>query len=547
MIEKKLPDARMDLPPKVSSLGQWCGCAPLRPCCRDAMSSLARPPACARASLRRSAPRSAAESRAFRKYHGLGNDFVLVRPPGRPPARPRVRRAARGRVLGVRAPAVMCVPAGITPLGRGRPQLQRVRLRLPARQGCVVWQGSGQQKGSRRLLAPRATRVCPLACPADAACAISVQVDDRRGKAPSLTPEQAARACDRNFGVGGDGVIFALPPKEEGSDVTMRIYNSDGRCVHAEEGGRGGSRGGVAACGGSTTGWRGTRARERAGGGATPRALPLETGRGAWRLTALRFSPPRTPHPPFTRSRALSPWHSEPEMCGNGIRCLARFLYDVDLEAYKAAGSDGDAGDFSPALRTPSVLRIDTLAGLIVPEIVGDDVRVDMGEPILEAAAVPTALEPNAEGGACVKAPLEVAGKTWLVTTVSMGNPHAIVFGNTDEDITDVYAGIDLAAVGPQFESDAAFPARTNTEFVEVVSRDYCKMRVWERGAGPTLACGTGACATVVAGVLEGRLDRKCTVELPGGPLHIEWEEATNKIYMTGAACESFRGEAIFS
>lgn len=234
-------------------------------------------------------------------------------------------------------------------------------------------------------------------------------------------------------------------------------------------------------------------------------------------------------------------------MCGNGIRCLARFLYDVDLEAYKAAGSDGDAGDFSPALRTPSVLRIDTLAGLIVPEIVGDDVRVDMGEPILEAAAVPTALEPNAEGGACVKAPLEVAGKTWLVTTVSMGNPHAIVFGNTDEDITDVYAGIDLAAVGPQFESDAAFPARTNTEFVEVVSRDYCKMRVWERGAGPTLACGTGACATVVAGVLEGRLDRKCTVELPGGPLHIEWEEATNKIYMTGAACESFRGEAIFS
>ena len=94
MIEKKLPDARMDLPPKVSSLGQWCGCAPLRPCCRDAMSSLARPPACARASLRRSAPRSAAESRAFRKYHGLGNDFVLVRPPGRPPARPPAR--ARG-------------------------------------------------------------------------------------------------------------------------------------------------------------------------------------------------------------------------------------------------------------------------------------------------------------------------------------------------------------------------------------------------------------------------------------------------------------------
>lgn len=203
----------------------------------------------------------------------------------------------------------MCVPAGITPLGRGRPQLQRVRLRLPARQGCVVWQGSGQQKGSRRLLAPRATRVCPLACPADAACAISVQVDDRRGKAPSLTPEQAARACDRNFGVGGDGVIFALPPKEEGSDVTMRIYNSDGRCVHAEEGGRGGLRAGGSGVRGvhdRLAGHTRTRARRRwrDAARAPPRDWP-------WRLatdcTALLPSPhPAPPTHPLARAVAMA-------------------------------------------------------------------------------------------------------------------------------------------------------------------------------------------------------------------------------------------------
>lgn len=168
-----------------------------------------------------------------------------------------------------------------------------------------------------------------------------------------------------------------------------------------------------------------------------------------------------------------------------------------------------------------------------------------MGEPILDAPTVPTTLAPNADGNAAVKAPLEVDGATWQVTTVSMGNPHAVIFGTTDQDVADVDA-LDLAHLGPLFESNAVFPARTNTEFVEVVRRDYCKMRVWERGAGPTLACGTGACATVVAGVLEGRLDRKCTVELPGGPLHIEWDEATNKIFMTGAACESFRGESTF-
>ena len=135
-----------------------------------------------------------------------------------------------------------------------------------------------------------------------------------------------------------------------------------------------------------------------------------------------------------------------------------------------------------------------------------------------------------------INQPLEVAGQTWEVTCVSMGNPHCITF------VSDV-AAIPLEIIGPQFEHHPAFPQRINTEFIQVVSRDYVKMRVWERGAGITLACGTGACASLVAGVLTGNCDRIATVELPGGPLQIEWSEIDQRIYMTGPAQKVFTGQ----
>ncbi len=134
-----------------------------------------------------------------------------------------------------------------------------------------------------------------------------------------------------------------------------------------------------------------------------------------------------------------------------------------------------------------------------------------------------------------INLPLAVGGKTWNVTTVSMGNPHCITF-------VDDVASIALAEIGVLFEHHEVFPKRTNTEFVEVVSRDYLKMRVWERGAGITLACGTGACATVVAGVLNNLCDRRCTVNLPGGDLHIEWVAESDRLLMTGPAQLVFTG-----
>lgn len=246
---------------------------------------------------------------------------------------------------------------------------------------------------------------------------------------------------------------------------------------------------------------------------------------------------------------------SEPEMCGNGIRCLARFVADVDRSSTSSASNSSSS---------PST-AVATGAGIIRPALLDDGtVKVDMGPPTLTPSLVPTTLAATTSGkglDAVVAAPLKVAGREWQVTCVSMGNPHAIIFasreeGKTNDDdfrpIADVDADVDLAAVGPLFESNAVFPSRTNTEFVEVLDRSHVKMRVWERGAGATLACGTGACATVVAGVLEGRLDRRCRVDLPGGPLFIEWAEEEGKdgggvggtVFMTGPAVRVFEGEA---
>ncbi|WP_083260378.1 diaminopimelate epimerase [Cyanobacterium sp. IPPAS B-1200] len=208
---------------------------------------------------------------------------------------------------------------------------------------------------------------------------------------------------------------------------------------------------------------------------------------------------------------------SEPEMCGNGIRCFAQFV--TELEGKEEVGKQ---------------YPIHTLAGTITPTIKGEGmIRVDMGEPELNPAKIPTTL--NQGGEKVVSESLTVADKEYQVSCVSMGNPHCLVF-------VDKVADVELEKIGPLFETHEVFPQKTNTEFIEVVRPDYLKMRVWERGAGITLACGTGACATVVAGVLNGKCDRICTVELPGGCLEIEWNQEDNHIYMTGPAVKAFSG-----
>jgi len=275
-----------------------------------------------------------------------------------------------------------------------------------------------------------------------------ILIDDRDKTEPSLTPEQSARLCHRNFGIGGDGVIFALQPPTGGDyDFSMRIYNSDG---------------------------------------------------------------------------------SEPEMCGNGIRCFAQFLKDLGADAKS--------------------YNIDTLAGKIVP-VMNDDgtITVDMGEPILAASKVPTTLEPNADLDSVVEQNyVDCNGKTWKISAVSMGNPHAIIF------VDDLERDIDFAVDGPALEAAVdVFPAKTNVEFVQVLADDHLKMKVWERGAGPTLACGTGACALTVAAIRAGKIPdnhNKVRVTLPGGDLFIEWRSGEsggdNKVYMTGPATFAFSGQA---
>jgi len=263
-----------------------------------------------------------------------------------------------------------------------------------------------------------------------------ILVDNRASSEPCLTPGQAIDLCDRHFGIGADGVIFALPGRD-GTDYTMRIFNSDG---------------------------------------------------------------------------------SEPEMCGNGIRCLGRFLADLET---------ADTGV------AKQKYLIHTLAGVMTPKLEANgQVTVDMGMPHLLAAEIPTTLAAGDQR--VIDQPLEVVDRTWQVTCVSMGNPHCITF-------VDDVAAIPLEQIGPQFEHHAVFPQRINTEFIQVVRSDYLKMRVWERGAGITLACGTGACASLVAGVLTGRCDRRATIELPGGCLEIEWT-IDNRIYMTGPATRVFSG-----
>ena len=243
-----------------------------------------------------------------------------------------------------------------------------------------------------------------------------------------LTPELVIELCDRRFGVGGDGVILALPANN-GGELRMRIFNADG---------------------------------------------------------------------------------TEPEMCGNGIRCLARFLAD----------RDGDG-----AGRT---WQIDTLAGRIVPELLPDGtIRVDMGAPFLQSDQVPTTLAVGAAG--LPQGELDVDGEVFAVAAAGMGNPHVVIPVPLVEEI-------DLERFGALLEVHPAFPAKTNVHFVQVLSPDHLVMRVWERGAGPTLACGTGACATLVACHSLGLCDRRARLDLPGGPLQIHWNASSGKVFMDGPA-----------
>lgn len=203
----------------------------------------------------------------------------------------------------------------------------------------------------------------------------------------------------------------------------------------------------------------------------------------------------------------------EVEMCGNGIRCFAKYIWDRKL-------SD------------KNMLEVETLAGIIKPERSGNEVKVDMGEPILDPQDVPADLH-NAPP--IVDHPLEVEGRQFHLTRVSMGNPHAVIF--LDEDVSR----FPVEVFGPMIEHDPLFPKRTNVEFVNVLGRDEVIMRVWERGSGETLACGTGACAAGVASMIKGLTDRSVTVRLLGGNLLIEWAE-NNHVYMTGPATEVFEG-----
>ncbi len=264
-----------------------------------------------------------------------------------------------------------------------------------------------------------------------------VVVDDREQQIESEISynDLSKKVCDRNFGIGADGLIVVL--NSETHDIKYRIFNPDG---------------------------------------------------------------------------------SEPEMCGNGMRCYAKFVYDnkvVDKKEFK----------------------VETLAGTIIPKVNIDEngivntVRVDMGEPILNAKEVPFVSEVEK----AINEKVVVDGEEINITAVSMGNPHGVIFVKDTKNAP-------VTTLGPKVEKFEKFPEKTNVEFIEVISRDELNMRVWERGAGETLACGTGACASLVAAVLNDKTDNKALIHLLGGDLTIEWNRETNHIFKTGPAVLVFTG-----
>jgi len=252
------------------------------------------------------------------------------------------------------------------------------------------------------------------------------------GLAEERFPALSIAVSERHFGIGADGLIVILPPKDDRHDFRFRMFNADG---------------------------------------------------------------------------------SEGEMCGNGIRCFARYCYDRGLT-------------------TKTTLKVDTLAGTIIPQILLDEagavnsVRVDMGEPRLKRSQIPMAGDDEQQ---VLNHPFEVDGRSYQITAVSMGNPHVMLYTDNVEDV-------DLQVIGPKIEHHPLFPRRTNVHFVQVIDRTELKMRTWERGSGITLACGTGASAVLVASHLLGYTGRSARIHLPGGDLHIEWDAATNHVFKTGPA-----------
>lgn len=218
------------------------------------------------------------------------------------------------------------------------------------------------------------------------------------------------------------------------------------------------------------------------------------------------------------RMRIINSDGSEAEQCGNAIRCVAKYVYD---HGYVSSEQ----------------ITIETLGAGVQPVTIHVDndlaatVTVDMGEPVLDGLSVPTTIDANP----VVDAPIEADGRQFRFTAVSMGNPHCVIY-------VDDAVNFDLATWGPKLEVHPVFPKKVNVEFATVKDRGTVDMRVWERGAGPTLACGTGACATLVSSVLNGLTDRSASIRLKGGDLFIEWSEKDNHVYMTGPAAVVYTG-----
>lgn len=209
---------------------------------------------------------------------------------------------------------------------------------------------------------------------------------------------------------------------------------------------------------------------------------------------------------------------SEGKMCGNGIRCVAKYVYDFNL-------TDKD------------VITVETLSGIKTLKLNVENgkvktVRVNMGAPILECDKVPVKYDDEK----MINKPVKVDEKTFNITCVSMGNPHAVTFINDTDNL-------EIEKIGPKFENNEIFPDKVNTEFIQIIDKKTVKMRVWERGSGETFACGTGACASVVASVLNRLTENKVTVKLLGGELEIEYNQDENTVYMTGPARVVFTGE----
>lgn len=208
---------------------------------------------------------------------------------------------------------------------------------------------------------------------------------------------------------------------------------------------------------------------------------------------------------------------SRGEMCGNGIRCVAKYVYDYGLT-------------------DKTQISVETLGGIKYLDLTVEDgkvslVKVDMGKPELEADLIPIISEREQ----VIDEPIEVDGKEYHMTGVSMGNPHAVIY-------VDDVKGLDLEKIGPKFENHERFPKRINTEFVHCIDRQTVEMRVWERGSGETLACGTGACAVAVSSILNNLTDTQVTVKLLGGDLQIEWDREKDRVFMTGPAIVVFDG-----